>query len=53
MTQNSVSEDSKNYVHDYWGVCSPGFSFGKLVDLFLEVDYDLLVLLLEQMGGLF
>lgn len=31
---------------------SPGFAFGKLVDLVLEVNHDLLVLLLEQVGGL-
>lgn len=31
---------------------SPGSAFGKLVDLFLEVDHDFLVFPLEQVGGL-
>lgn len=30
----------------------PGFAFGKLVDLVLEVDDDLLMLLLKEMGSL-
>lgn len=31
---------------------SPGSAFGKLVDLFLEVDDNLLMFLLKQVGGL-
>lgn len=30
----------------------PGFAMGEFVNLFLEVDHDLLVLLLEQVSGL-